>query len=204
MRISDDRYNRDRQNMEMAVRLIRHEARTLTIRQWTGLSDDRIRKLYRTYVAHQGSRRIPRHRGKPPRQVAYFFRNPGRQFQAAQLASLYIVLDLLRISELGVESHCEPRSLPACMRLCEAYETYVALHRGADCLSFEHAWFLLLALTHTREIGVTACPGCGGVRLKDLLSHRGGICVHCEQGSLQLQLGDTPSVPEPQVSAGNP
>ena len=43
MRISDDRYNRDRQNMEIELRLIGHEARTLTIREWTGLSDDRIR-----------------------------------------------------------------------------------------------------------------------------------------------------------------
>ena len=45
MRVSDDRYTRDRQKFDLAVRLIRHEARTFTIRQWTGLSDDRIRKV---------------------------------------------------------------------------------------------------------------------------------------------------------------
>ena len=50
MRVSDDRYTRDRQRLDLALRLIRHEARTFTIRQWTGLSDDRIRKLYRSYV----------------------------------------------------------------------------------------------------------------------------------------------------------
>ncbi len=189
MRISDDRYTRDRQNLEIAVRLIRHEARTLTIRQWTGLSDDRIRKLYRTYVATQGAR-VLRHRGKSPRQTAYFFRNPDRHFQAAQLASFYVMLGLLRFSALGIEARCEPRSLAACLLLCQAYETYVELHAAAERLSFEHAWFLLLALARRREIGLSPCPRCGGVKLKDLLSRRGASCSRCEQGNLELPFGD--------------
>ncbi|MFI4891421.1 MAG: hypothetical protein ACHQIL_12895 [Steroidobacterales bacterium] len=45
MRISDDRYTRDRLRIDLAWRMIGYEARTLTIRQWTGLSDDRIRKV---------------------------------------------------------------------------------------------------------------------------------------------------------------
>ena len=45
MRVSDDRYTRDRQRLDLGLRLIRHEARTFTIRQLTGLSDDRIRKI---------------------------------------------------------------------------------------------------------------------------------------------------------------
>lgn len=190
MRISDDRYNRDRQNMEVAVRLIQHEARTLTIREWTGLSDDRIRKLYRAYVANQGPRRVPRHRGKPPRQTSFFFRNPDRHFQAAQLASLYLVLGLLRTTAVGVEARAELRSLATCVLLCQAYETYSALHGAAERLSFEHAWFLLLALTRRREIGLITCPGCGGVKLRDLLSRRGSACRHCEPGNLQFDFGD--------------
>src|SRR5688572_18099605 len=50
MRISDDRYSRDRLRLDLALRFIHHEARTHTIRAWTGLTDDRIRKLYRTYL----------------------------------------------------------------------------------------------------------------------------------------------------------
>ena len=45
MRVSDDRYSRDLHRMDLARRMIRLEARTFTIRQWTGLSDDRIRKV---------------------------------------------------------------------------------------------------------------------------------------------------------------
>jgi hypothetical protein len=45
MRVSDDRYSRDRLRLDLALRFIRHEARTRTIRAWTGLTDDRIRKV---------------------------------------------------------------------------------------------------------------------------------------------------------------
>ena len=54
MRISDDRYSRDRLRLDLALRFIHHEARTHTIRAWTGLTDDRIRKLYRTYLCEAG------------------------------------------------------------------------------------------------------------------------------------------------------
>ena len=95
MRVSDDRYTRDRQRLDLALRLIRHEARTFTIRQWTGLSDDRIRKLYRSYVLNHEPKSVPRHRGKSPRQAAFFFRIAELNFQAAQLASLFVVYGLL-------------------------------------------------------------------------------------------------------------
>ena len=74
MRISDDRYHRERLRMELALRFLRHEARTQTIRAWTGLSDDRIRKLYRSYLGDARGE-LPRHRGKSPHQVAYFTRS---------------------------------------------------------------------------------------------------------------------------------
>src|ERR1700683_1839770 len=105
MRVSDDRYTRDRQKFDLALRLIRHEARTFTIRQWTGLSDDRIRKLYRSYVLNHDERRVFRHRGKSPRQAAFFFRNTELNFQSAQLASLYLMYGLL----CGTDSGLEPR-----------------------------------------------------------------------------------------------
>ena len=75
MRISDDRYSRDRLRLDLALRFIHHEARTHTIRTWTGLTDDRIRKLYRTYLQEAGGSGVPRHRGKSPRQAAFFTRS---------------------------------------------------------------------------------------------------------------------------------
>jgi hypothetical protein len=180
MRVSDDRYTRDRERLDLALRLIRHEARTFTIRQWTGLSDDRIRKLYRSYVLETDSRSVMRHRGKSPRQAAFFFRNPELCFQASQLASLFIVYGLLYAGSLGLESRYRLGSLDSGALLCQAYEAYTELHTPAR-ISFEHAWFLLMALARRDEIGAGRCEMCGGVRLRDLLAKRRSSCANCEQ-----------------------
>src|SRR5215470_5187127 len=94
MRISDDRYSRERARMELALRFLRHEARTQTIRAWTGLSDDRIRKLYRSYMNH-ARRHLPRHRGRSPHQIAYFTRSLRLQEETALLASVLSLLGVV-------------------------------------------------------------------------------------------------------------
>jgi hypothetical protein len=179
MRVSDDRYTRDRQRLDLALRLIRHEARTLTIRQWTGLSDDRIRKLYRSYVLEHDEKSVLRHRGKSPRQAAYFFRNAELNFQAAQLASLFVMYGLLCGTVMGLESRYRVGSLESGSLLCQTYEAYLELHAPAS-ISFEHAWFLLLALARRDELGIVRCAVCGGVRLRDLLAKHRVSCANCE------------------------
>ena len=178
MRVSDDRYTRDRQRLDLALRLIRHEARTFTIRQWTGLSDDRIRKLYRSYVMNIESGRVFRHRGKSPRQAAFFFRNAELNFQSTQLASLYVIYGLLCGTNQGLEPRYRVGSLESGALLCQAYEAYLELHSPAG-ISFEHAWFLLLALARHDEIAIALCGVCGGVRLRDLLAKHKVACANC-------------------------
>ena len=95
MRICDDRYSRERARLELALRFLRHEARTQTIRAWTGLSDDRIRKLYRSYVS-DCVRDLPRHRGKSPHQIAYFSRSLRLQEETALLASMLTLLGVVQ------------------------------------------------------------------------------------------------------------
>jgi hypothetical protein len=182
MRVSDDRYTRDRNKFDLAWRLIHHEARTFTIRQWTGLSDDRIRKLYRSYCQDQARSEVLRHRGKSPRRAAFFFKNPECCFQAAQLASLFIMFGLLNGDARGVRCAYHLGSLDSGGALCAAYEMYRQLHVPA-AISFEHAWFLLLALARHDEIGVTRCLGCGGVRIQDLYSRHKPTCGNCERAA---------------------
>lgn len=179
MRVSDDRYTRDRQRLDLALRLIRHEARTFTIRQWTGLSDDRIRKLYRSYVMNLGARGVTRHRGKSPRQAAFFFRSTELNFQSTQLASLYVMYGLLGGTDGGVEPRYRVGSLESGTLLCQAYEAYLELHAPAS-ISFEHAWFLLMALTRRDEVVISRCGVCGGVRLRDLLAKHKLGCGTCD------------------------
>ncbi len=182
MRVTDDRYSRDRLRLDLALRLIRHEARTHTIRRWTGLSDDRIRKLYRSYVKSPETRGVLRHRGKSPRQVAYFFRTAEVNFQAAQLASLFLMYGLLGGGGTGLEARYRIGSLDSGQLLCLAYEAYRELHAPAR-ISFEHAWFLLFALARRDELGLVRCDTCGGLRLCDLLAKHRLLCGNCAPGA---------------------
>ena len=178
MRISDDRYTRDRLRIDLAWRLIGHEARTLTIRQWTGLSDDRIRKLYRSYVECNQMSKVLRHRGKSPRRVAFFFRNPELHFQATQLAGLYVMHGLLEGTPRGVEPRYRLGSLDSGELLCQTYEVYLDLHAPVG-ISFEHAWFLLFALGRRHELSIGSCPRCGALELRDIYCRRIPGCPGC-------------------------
>jgi hypothetical protein len=186
MRVSDDRYTRDRQRLDLALRLIRHEARTYTIKQWTGLSDDRIRKLYRSYVLNNPAGDVLRHRGKSPRQAAFFFRNPEVNFHAAQLASMFLMYGLVGSTGNTVESRYRLGSLESGALLCSAYETYIGLH-AAERISFEHGWFLLLALARRDEVGVARCSSCGALRLRDLLARHKHHCNNCNPTPVPLK-----------------
>ena len=99
MKLTDNRYASERRQFELALRMIHHEARTRTIRDCTGLSDDRIRKLYATYFRDTGDVTIKRRRGKSPQQISLFVKHPINQLQATTLLSLYCASLLLRVDD---------------------------------------------------------------------------------------------------------
>ncbi len=176
MRITDDRYTRDRLRLDLALRLIRHEARTRTIRSWTGLTDDRIRKLYRSYVADAGRRDVRRHRGKSPRQSAFFMRNPGIRREAAGLATLLCILGLLRREGTIVPGAVE--HLRWGESFCEAYETFAGLFEHPQ-ITFEHACHLLRSLEKQNEICLDDCEGCGSLLVVMRYAERPRSCEFC-------------------------
>jgi len=179
MRISDDRYSRDRLRLDLALRFIHHEARTHTIRAWTGLTDDRIRKLYRTYLCEADGPGVARHRGKSPRQAAFFTRSLRMRRESAVFASVSSLFGLLTRESIQVQSTSQPA--PTVARgalLCEAFETYRALV-GEPQISFEHAVFLLGALHSGDELRVAHCRDCAGVLVTDRLALRTPVCNDC-------------------------
>ena len=208
MRISDDRYSRDRLRLDLALRFIHHEARTHTIRAWTGLTDDRIRKLYRTYLYEAGGAKVARHRGKSPRQAAFFTRSLRMRRESAVFASVSSLFGLitpqtitLSHSAVGASvsspsaSARAAASAPTVARgalLCEAFEAYIALI-GESQISFEHAVFLLSALLAGDELRVAHCRDCTGVLVTDRLALRTPVCNECAATDLrceQVQDGD--------------
>jgi len=179
MRLTDDRYSGERSQFELALRMIRHEARTRTIRECTGLSDDRIRKLYATYFRDSGNNVIKRRRGKSPRQVTRYVKTPENQLQATTLVALYCAGLLLRIDQEDRVHACWPRpDVEFGHRLCRAYETYLLFHDNAS-LSFEWAWNLLQCISYNEELYLAHCRGCNARYVQDAyaLDHR--ICPAC-------------------------
>jgi hypothetical protein len=180
MRISDDRYSRDRLRFDVALRFIRHEARTHTIRQWTGLTDDRIRKLYRSYLCEMPGQPLRRHRGKSPHQAAHFTRTLRMRQESALFASLCSMVGVLAGSARGDG----PRPVPGIRRaqlLCQAYETYCGVI-ATPSISFEHAIFLVNTLLRAEELGLECCRQCGALVVVDRLSLRTPRCVACSSG----------------------
>jgi hypothetical protein len=188
MRISDDRYSRDRQRFDLALRFIQHEARTRTIRIWTGLTDDRIRKLYRSYICEEAGANPARHRGKSPQQTTFFIRSPQMRQETAVLASMCYLLGVMPVSHITDAQ----RSMPCMQRgeaLCEAFETYRRLV-PAPRISFEHAVYLVTALARGDELRASLCADCTGLIVVDRFSPNTRRCLACEesrQGRLALE-----------------
>ena len=180
MRIYEDRYHRERLRFHVALRFIRLEARTHTIRYWTGLTDDRIRKLYRSYLADSADRLIRRHRGKSPQRATLFLRSARLREQSALLASLYRLFGLLPAPPGAVAPTAAP-SLRRAELLCQAYEVYRSLVREPG-LSFEHALFLQAALARADELACGACHDCNAVLVIDRWSLHVTRCSLCEHG----------------------
>lgn len=183
MKLTDDRYAGERRQFELALRMIGHEARTRTIRECTGLSDDRIRKLYSTYFRNAGRSGIKRRRGKSPRQVQHYVRNPANQLQATTLVALYCAGLLLRIDDDDTV-HCRwPRpDVDFGHRLCRAYETYLVLHEDAQ-LSFEWAWNLLHCIAWNDELYLAVCDHCNARYVQDAYALDDRTCPACDIGN---------------------
>jgi hypothetical protein len=162
MRITEDRYRRDHVRHDLALRMIRHEARTCTIRACTGLSDDRIRKLYRFYVQSRHepaleAQAIRRRRGRSPRQITVFTRNIPVQIEASLLAGLFHSFGML--ANTGGDPGQQSQPLLGSL-FCDAYDIYSGLRASESKLSFEHGWLLWRGLACDAELFLDSCPRC--------------------------------------------
>jgi hypothetical protein len=178
MHISNERYFHERQRHDLALRMIRHEARTCTIRSCTGLTDDRIRRLYKTYASHMPTAPVRRRRGKSPRQVAFFVRNARAQLEASTLASVFAMFGLWRTQSNAPPGSLAPGSIEFGRLFCDAYETHRQLLRNAD-ISFEHAWFLLQLLSRNADLLAVRCRHCDSQYLRDRVNQCRRACPVC-------------------------
>jgi hypothetical protein len=175
MRATDNRYRGEQAKFDLAMRMIAHEARTGTIRYWTGLSDDRIRKLYSAYFKFEGHP-VRRRRGRSPSQTAPLVRNPQRALESGVLANLLIANRLLRCD--GEPQPELEHNVRLGHRFCESFETYTAFVTR-PLLSFEWGWNLLLSIRRGDELGIVRCDACAICYLVDQLALPRTPCPGC-------------------------
>ncbi len=181
MRITDNRYRGELDKFDLAMRLIRHEARTGTIRRFTGFTEDRIRKLYGAYFKTAPGETVRRRRGKSPRQIARFVNSMRRQTDATLLACLCRLCNAFGLTD-GHRA-CRIDSLDDMSlgkRLCDAFETYQLLCPRPQ-FSFEWTWNLYHALVETRELYFSWCDTCLGPYVQDTYALDYRRCPLCEQ-----------------------
>lgn len=173
MHTSNDRYSHERRTHDLALRMIRHEARTCTIRACTGLTDDRIRRLHKIYASELNDEPVRRRRGKSPRQIAFFVRNTRAQFESSLLASSFTTFGLLRAQRTTGVAGVASSLIEYGRLFCDAYETHQQLLNNPT-MSFEHAWFLLQLLTRSGDLHAVRCRHCDSHYLRD----RFNVCRH--------------------------
>jgi hypothetical protein len=175
MRATDDRYRGEQAKFNLAMRMIRHEARTGTIRYFTGLNDDRIRKLYTTYFKH-GEVPVRRQRGRSPTRIGPLVRTPQRALESGVFANV-----LLSNGLLSVEQPPGPplkHNIDLGHRLCECFESFDELVPRSS-LSFEWGWNLLISMRRGDELGIAHCEACSIGYVFDLLSLPRAACPAC-------------------------
>jgi hypothetical protein len=158
------------------MRMIQHEARTGTIRYFTGLSDDRIRKLYTSYFKYDGRLSVKRHRGKSPTQIAPLVQTPDRALESG------VFVSLLRANGLiGSNGAADPElqgNIDLGHRFCQCYETHCIVVPD-PLLTFEWGWNLLLGIRRGDELGVARCDLCSMSYVYDLLALPRCACPAC-------------------------
>lgn len=181
MRVTQSRYVGELDRFRLAVRMLALQARTSTIGRFTGLSSDRIRKAYASYVLEHGKNQLPRRkRGRPPSQIARFVKTPDQLCESTVMVSLFMHAGLLVMDS---SAKC---FLPANLsllsvghRLCDAYEMHRSLMPGGE-ISLELAATLLRALGETGELVIAECRVCGALYVQDAYALDYGRGPFCE------------------------
>jgi hypothetical protein len=170
----DDPFCRDRMRIEVARRMVCHQARTQTITHYTNLTRNRLATLRRRWSVSQETRR----RGPPPRSIAIFLRTPRARSEAAALATMCINFDALPIRLLTGAAEARPPLILA-DRLCETYEAYRACVPDSK-IEFEEMLLLAQELANGDLVKLSICKGCNAAIVLLTCEAPRRTCSHCE------------------------
>ena len=175
MRATDDRYRGEQAKFDLAMTMIKYEARTGTIKYFTGLNDDRIRKLYTTYFKF-GTAPVRRRRGRSPTRIGPLVRTPQRALESGVFANLLLANGLFSLDNPPGPSL--KGNIELGKRFCECFESFEELVPQST-LSFEWGWNLLVSIRRGDELGLRRCTNCSVCYVFDLLSLPRPACPTC-------------------------
>lgn len=161
----------------VAMRMLKFEARTRTIRLATGLSEEYIRRLYHHAAI---AKTTSRHRGRSPSSVAQFTRNHATQLESSIISGVLITHGLLKGRRPKPWLHI---GLQYARLFCAAYAEYLQLAHG-EALNFEQAWYFARCLAARGEIYLQHCARCDSHVVRDsstVLKHPCPVCKLREQ-----------------------
>ncbi len=157
------------ERLAVAMRMLRFAARTSTIYQATGLSDEQIRRLY-----HRGDLAgvSNRHRGRSPSSASQFTRTLTAQLQSSIFSGALMHHGLIK------GRRARPwldNALQYAARFCDAYTEYLQIAEQ-DALGFDHAWYLARTLAVPGELYLQRCCRCASHFVRD---HGTVLRQHC-------------------------
>jgi len=156
MRVSDNRYEENLREHNLAIWMIAHRAKTRTITRWTGLHRQRVQRLARRY--HDTEPGDHRRRGISPSEPAYFTQSETLQAESLALAFVASELHVIPSTPLQDPAHSLPE-LARGERLMIAYEWYRALV-PAPQISLERAILFITELVEGHKLRLRRCKSC--------------------------------------------
>lgn len=168
----------------VAMRMLRFEARTRTIRLATGLSDEQIRRLY-----HHGgiAAASSRHRGRSPSNALQYTRNLAAQLESSIFSSVLVKHGLLKGRRPRPWLH---DGLQYARHFCDAYAEYLRMAHH-EALNFDQGWYLARSLAARGELYLQRCPHCISHFVRDTSTVLKNQCPLCQLREQTSRNSDT-------------
>ena len=178
MATSEGRYNRVFRSHQLAMRMLRLEARPSTVVAWAKLTRERVGGLAREYRQESQSN-------------ASYLRGPSPTSLSTLLSSVYMRQELTAMAGVcqwvGVfplEKLANARVILPTVergeRLCDAMVIFREMVPHSR-LTMDQTVLLVTALAEGNDSRIAHCPQCTGVMLVDPLGPIRGLCAACER-----------------------
>src|ERR1700720_4776672 len=178
MRVSNKCYNRELRSIELARRMLSHEARTQTICAWTGLKGDRVRTLSRVLGWDSVGRGAPRQRGPSPSKLSLLMASPSLRDEAPAIAGLCWCYHVIP-REPCTDARKRLPGIERGERMCDALEFFRQMVPETR-ITLEQVVLLVFTLAERDGWELGVCANCPAAILTDRLALSRALCAYCQ------------------------